>query len=450
MQIPFIGDGVASRFLKRSPEKLINLYPVIHEGNIFSASLMGTPGFRIFADINNARIRMIHVMDGVLYCLAGERFYRVDSDGSSFQKGVIPGTTRPRAADNGTQLVMPVGDGYIYNKTLDSVAQITDPDYEQSTSCCFVGQYISFVKENSGEFLLSAFQDASDIDALDFATSEAAPDDLIANQRFKGTQWLIGTDSTEVWYVTAESFPMNPVPGHYWDVGCIAKYSVDSNENYIAWLGNDRQIYASTGGQPQVISDEDMAYQLSKLSVVDNAEGFLYTMEGHTFYQITFQTDKKTFVYDFQTQRWHERQSGQTRHRASMYAYVYGKHIIADYQTGKLYEWSLDFGDEDTARITRECITPGVHNNGEVIRFPRIELMAETGVTPLNDDEDVVQVRWSDTGADWGEWVNMPYGARGERFTRLKLHGCGSSKERYHHLRTTTKGQVNWLSLVKT
>lgn len=447
MQIPFIGEGLASRFLKRSPERLINLYPVMHQGSIYPASLMGTPGYRIFSKINNAKIRMIHAMDGVLYCLAGERFYRVDSDGRTYQKGVVPGTTRPRASDNGTQLVMPVGDGYIYNKTTDVVAEITDPDYEQSTSCCFVGQYISFVKDNSGEFILSNFADASSIEALDFATAEAAPDDLIANQRFKGTQWLLGTDSTEVWYLTAESFPMNPVPGHYWDIGCIAKYSVASNENYIAWLGKDKQVYVSTGGQPVPVSTESTAYQIDKLSIVNDAEGFIYTQEGHTFYQLTFPTEKRTFVYDFGMQRWHERKSGESRHRASMHVNVYGKNIIADFQTGNLYEMSLDYGDENTSRIVRECITPGVHNDGEMIRFSRLELMAETGVTPLNDPESVVQVRWSDTGADWGNWVNMDYGERGERLTRLRLHSCGSSRERYHHLRTSTKGQVNWLAL---
>lgn len=449
MQIPLIGNGSPSRFQKRSPEKLVNLYPVIHPDNLTPVSLAGTPGFRIFSNINNSKIRMLHVMDGVLYCLAGEKFYRVDSDGSHFQKGVVPGTVRPRPANNGTQLAIPVGDIYYYDSAADSVSSFSLPNSAQSNSAAFVGQYIAYAQLNSGRFYLSAAGDASSVNALDFANAESSPDDVVANHRFKGQHWLLGLDSTEVWYITGESFPLNPVPGMAWDVGCAAKHSIASDRKYIAWLSNEKQMVASLGGEPQVISTENTDYQISNLSRIDDAEGLMYTEEGHTFFQLTFPEANKTIVHDFKTGHQHERQSSQNRHRASMHAYAYNKHIIADFQTGKLYEWSLDYYDEDTARITRECITPGVHSNGDVIRFPSIELQAETGVTPLNDPEDVVQVRWSETGADWGSWVNMPYGKQGERFTRLRLHGCGSSKERYHHLRTSTKGKVNWLGLIK-
>ena len=60
MRIPLIGSGLRSRSLKLSPEIMVNAYPEIHSGKLSEASISGTAGKRIFADLGNAPIRMMH------------------------------------------------------------------------------------------------------------------------------------------------------------------------------------------------------------------------------------------------------------------------------------------------------------------------------------------------------------------------------------------------------
>ena len=429
MELPLIGRGVQGRNRRISPSLLVNVYPEIHQGKLSNASLAGTAGLKQFADLGSDPIRSLHEVNGVLYALAGTTLYNVSSTGEATAiTGSIPTTIKPKADDNGTQIVYPIGDGYVYDLSGNTVTQITDPDYLSSTSCAFIGQYISFIADGTGEFFISAFQDATDFDALDFATGESDPDINIANHQFQGNQWLFGTKTVEVWYLSGEAFPMNPYSNGKYNIGCGARLSVASNEDYIVWVTNNRRIYASTGGKPVAISSPEIEYQLSLLNAINDGEGFIYSEEGHTFYQVSFA--ELTLVYDFTTQWWHEKRSNYGRHYAAQHVYVYGKNLVSDYRNGKIYHLSLDHGDDAGDIIIREGVLPPIFFDGKG-SLNRLEMTAEMGITPNGADDNYFEIRWSPEGGDWSNWTRKPLGKEGQTLKRLDWNSFPSAPSTY-------------------
>jgi hypothetical protein len=178
------------------------------------------------------------------------------------------------------------------------------------------------------------------------------------------------------------------------------------------------------------------------MTSVSDGEGFIYTEEGHTFYQLSFNNANRTLVYDFTTQYWHERKSGQNRDLASMYQHVYGKHLVGDYKSGKIYEVSLDFYDEAGEEVVREGILPAISTDKDKITQHSLRIFAETGITPYNQDDPQFSLRWSNDGHKWGNWTQKPLGAQGNRNTKLEWTGLGSFEQRYYHWRTNVKAPL--------
>lgn len=444
-QLPLVGRGIRSRSLRLSPGLLINAYPEAHPGKLSNASISNTPNLQLFKAIDSNPIRAFHEVKGIPYALVGTKLYELEANGNPIDRGDIPGTFRPKVDDNGKQIVFPVGDkAYVYTIATQTVSEITDADYTPSESCCFVGRYIDFTRKNTGIHYLSAIDDATDIDALDFAEAEAVPDNLIANHQFQSNAWLFGTKSTEVWFVDVTAFPLTRYQNGAYNVGCGARLSIASNEDVIIWLTNNRRVYLSNGGKPVPISDPDMEYELGQLSSVADGEAFIYTEEGHTFYELSFTQANRTFVYDLTENYWHERQSSGGRHLASFHVKAYGKHLVGDYQTGNIYEMSLDHNDENGSLVIRQGIIPPISSDSAPITINKLQLIAETGITPLNEpeDENGIQLRWSENGEDWGNWIFRPFGAKGKRNTKLTWDGLGAKSDWYFQWRTSIKAPV--------
>jgi hypothetical protein len=437
MQIPLIGRGVQGRSRRLSPAVLVNVFPETHEGKLSDASLSGTGGLQQFADLGD-RIRMMHEVGDTLYALAGDTLYEVDSNGNATAHGTVPGIIDPKADDNGLQIAIPVSDGYVFDINAETVSQITDPDYQASSSAAFISQYVSFIENGSGRFFISEFLDVTDFDSLNIATGESDPDVAVANHQFQGNHWLLNTKTCEVWYYSGEAFPLNPYSNGKYNVGCGARLSVASNEDFIVWVTNNRRVYASTGGKPMPISSPEVEYALSQLETVSDGVGFIFTEEGHTFYQVSFAD--LTLCYDFTTQWWFERRSGDTgegqdgRHLAQHHTYVYGKNLVSDYRNGKIYHMSLDYGSDAGVPIVRQGILPPLFI-GDREPIHTLKLTSETGITPINEPEAQFELRYSPEGGDWSNWMPQGLGREGQTLRRLEWHGLPSMQSMYFHWR---------------
>lgn len=375
--IPFATMTASGRSQSLTAERLINLYPEqAPTGARGQIVLRGTPGLAPFSTVGNGPIRALHVMGAALYAVSGTELYSLDSDGNETLLGSVPGTGAVHTADNGSQLVLvrDNGDGYVWDGA--TLAQISDPDYSPANSCAFLNQYIVFAKIGSGQFFTSALLDAKSYDALDFATAEARPDNIVQVFVHNNTIWLFGEGTTEVWWNTgAAAFPFERVSGGIIEIGCVAN-SAATVDAAVHWLGDDGVVYMATGYQPKRISTHAIEYLIRDRT---NPRAWTYKDEGHAFYVLGF--DEGSVVYDATTGLWHERESFTVgRWRADSYARAYGKHLVGDYVIGRIYEMSLSNYADGANDLQRRAISTPLDGGGDYITLPAVQVEFEHGI----------------------------------------------------------------------
>lgn len=100
------------------------------------------------------------------------------------------------------------------------------------------------------------------IDALNFATAERAPDPLISVRVVGDQFWLLGTSTTEVWYLSGDAAaPFQRVQARLFDRGVWEGTDVQINDTVIV-VDPDGVVYAISGGGPQRISNHSIEQRI--------------------------------------------------------------------------------------------------------------------------------------------------------------------------------------------
>jgi hypothetical protein len=276
----------------------------------------------------------------------------------------------------------------------------------------FLGGYFIAAAPDSKQFNTSDLYDGKNWDPLDFDIKASYPDNIGSVLADHDELWLLGESTTEVWgpnqnITVANTFPFAQNPTASMPVGIAAPASAASSRQGPVWIGADLRgqpvCYRSQGFQPVRVSDHAVESAWGGYSTIADAEAFIYELDGHEFYQVTFPTADATWVYDFTASQqlgrpmWHERQSWDGsalhRHRARCHAFVWGKHWVGDYSTGAIYEMSsAQFTD---AGQTIFCIRTFQHLCQERLRefFHRLQVDLETGAAAIT-----VKLEWSNDG----------------------------------------------------
>lgn len=406
------------------------------------ARLVGAPGIASTATLGTGPGRGLHVMAGVLYGVSGTTLYSV-SGGTATSLGTIPGTDRVSMADNGSQLVIVAnGSGYVYEA--GTLAAITDPDFRPAEVVDFCDNFMLFVESDSGRFFSSDLADATAYDALDFATAEGAPDNLVTLIVDHRQVILFGERATEIWYNSgATGFPFERVPSGFIEQGCIAKYSVAKIDNGVFWLADDLTVRRLQGDTPQIISQHGVEEAIRKYAVVSDAEAFTYTLDGHLCYVLTFPTANATWVYDITTQEWHERET----YEADAWdvvdaAYLAGRVYVQRRTTGAVGLLSPDTYAEWGENFRKEWTYGNAYAMNARVLHKRLELVAETGVGSLTTAPEVWLEYSNDGGATWSVPAARDLGLEGQR-KRVFWNRLGSGRDRVYRMRVSDAVRLN-------
>ena len=309
MKLPFLGGSYEGRSKSINAQQSVNLFPVYdeHEGKEVIA-MYGTPGLVIFCDTGGTIVRRLHVMGDYMYAVVGASVFEITAAGVATSLGVITTSTgNVSMADNGTQLLIVDGTANGHIVTAGNLADITDTDFVASTSCVFFDGYFVVSENDSGRIWISAPYNGMAWDALDFATAEAAPDNLVGIATTRQNIWLFGELSVEVYYNAGDpDFPFQRVPGVVLDIGCASVGSMCEVEGVLYWLTHKNTIARNNGYKYDIISTPAINYQISTYSTVDSATSYTYTLEGRTFYVINFPEEPKTWAFDVKNNQWHE------------------------------------------------------------------------------------------------------------------------------------------------
>ena len=181
---------------------MVNLFPeAIPEGSGGKEAgfLLRCPGLRLLTTVGSGPIRGLWVTNGVGYVVSGSEFYSLSTSYTATLLGTVTGSGPVSMADNGTQIFIACNpDGFIYNISTAVFGQITDPDFPGAGSVGYLDGYFVFNEPNSQKFWVTAILDGTNIDALDFASAEGYPDNVIALIVDHREIFLFGNTSVEV------------------------------------------------------------------------------------------------------------------------------------------------------------------------------------------------------------------------------------------------------------
>lgn len=418
-----------------SSERLVNLYAEIAPPQSpFRGMLVGTPGLKEWKDLGQFEpIYGSIVLGNFMYVVCGLNVYKISKTKTTTLIGTLGGTPdRVMMTNNRTQITILTsnGDSYYYDTGTDTFAKITDADYQSASSVTTLNGYTIFSVLESDQFFISALNDTTSYSALDFATAESLPDNLVRVFAINNELWLFGDTTIEIWGNTGNAtFPFERIRGTYIEVGTQAKYSVVNDQEGIFWLGDDNSIYQGIGYQAKRISTNPIEYAIDGYSTKSDAFASFYIQEGHRFYCLTFPSVDKTWCYDTTTGLWHERSSRNPttleteRWLINSLSYFAGLNLVGDKNTGKIYELDLDTYTEDGTEIIAEVITATVFKGFARMHSNRLTLIMDTGVgidgSGQGDDPQIMLQTSSDGGKTYSEEMWQPIGPIGTYETEV-------------------------------
>ncbi len=443
--LPMTGGFYTSRSRPISSQECSNLYVHVNEGGGLSQeSLFGTPGITQLAtsggvlEVN----RSSHVMAGISYFVNGANLYRLTrtTSGSGIDSfaldslGAISGSGRVSMTDNGTQLMVlvPGGNGYIWNEGTSTFTQITDPDFTANGNpqhVVYIDGYF-LITTDSKKFIISALNDGLSYNALDFGSAEADPDDIVAPVVVNNQLYICGGETLELFRnaaaTTGAGFPFIRVDGGVVSTGVFAAFSVVNAAGTFFFIGGDAndepRIFVFSGGDAIVISTDAIDSLLEELTDTQLGDVFswTYTQNGTTF--IGWTLPSTVVVYDTKSKRWHERKSfdviddvsNEFRWRANSVIKAYGRILVGDNQDGRVGALDLDVYDEYGQNILRTLATIPFSNVGNAIRVPSIELTVESGVGNDIDESPLISMERSLDGKTWSPRRERKIGKKGQ------------------------------------
>lgn len=445
--IPLLGQQSTSRLTQVNDQQTINLYPLVSDLTAKSQlSLLSTPGLSKITTVGTGpgRANMVRWKSN-LYGISGNTLFKMDSS------NVITIITNSLNTSSGwctmtggrTHLGIVDGtNGYYTDGT--TLTQITDADFPNGTThITYLDGYFIVYKPSTDEFYISASEDITSWSALNFASAQANPDNLYAIIAIEKDLYCFGDETIQVFYNSGSpDFPFDPYPNTI-KYGIEAQFSLVKDETGLYCLaikpGGGLVVVKIVGFQGQVLSSPEMTWTINQLTTTSDAIGSIYDMKGVPYYILTFPSDDVTYAFNTQNGMCHRLKSyGIGRHRALGYGSLLTRQYCMDYTNAKLYELDFSTYSEDSAVIERYRRSQMIHHNNQRILFKEILLDIKTGVGNANDLTPVVELRWSDDGANtWSSWFSRSIGAQGEYTTRVKYNQLGMSRNRIFEFRCT-------------
>lgn len=383
-----VGGAYADDALPWSSQDCVNYIPVPaeKEGTRSREMLRCLPGYNLFCDLGtNKPIRGARNVEGRLFVVSGTTLFQVNADGSSTERGTIPGVTRCSLSHNqitgGNEVVISNGQGgYVYDTAANTLEQITDDGFAGAISFDFVDGYILGIEPARRFAFTSDLAAATSYNTLDRYEAEGSPDLLVGQAVTHREWWLMGERTIEPFVNTgAATGTFQRSQGTVIEVGLAATHAVAIMDNSVFWLGSDGIVYRANGYTPQRISTHAIEQAIARCNM---AQAFAFTFEdrGHKVFYLTF-PDGHTWGYDAATGEWHRRKShGLDRWRINTLVKWNNKWIAGDFSNGRLYQLGWDVQDEAGEVLERRRVTGVTHDNQNALIINGLELAVDTGI----------------------------------------------------------------------
>ena len=454
MKIPFVGSSATARSLNANAERSVNCFLEyqIQDGVSRPVALYGTPGLMLRATLATTPVRGGIKSGSYVYWVAGNKVYRMDSAYTATALTGTIGTSSGQVgmATNGTEVLIVDGNkGWLVTGT--TLAEITDVDFPDTvTRCAYQDGYFLVVGDATQKVYWNETPGSGSAwNGLDFGSAEGAPDNLVGIISDHRELWLPGTESMEIWINTGDAdAPFQRSGNTFIEQGCAAGGTLKAMNNTVYWLGQGKDgqgiVFKAEGYSPRRISDHALETAIAGYSTISDAFAFCWQMAGHSFYALTFPTADATWLYDAATEKWFEwawRDPADNefhRHRSNCCVFFNGKHLVGDWETGKVYSLEpntyTDAGDPLKMLRRTQCL----NDEGSRLFYESVEIDMETGVANADEDDPQVMLRYSnDGGHTWSNEKLKSIGQTGQYGKRVKFGPTGAGRNRVWELSIT-------------
>lgn len=467
-KMPLIGGMYEARSVIASAQRCVNLYAEKNaEDSPYPFTYYPTPGLtQLIAGPNASARCAFTASNGQLYEVIGDMVYATSPLWVRSFLGTIGAGTNPVSmADNGMCVLLVDGtpNGYGIDMVNNAFAQVQGQggafygadrvDYVDTFFVLNVPGtnqwYVSLSNVTLSNLTGTTSPDttAAAFDPLDIAAKTGNPDPIQAVIVMHREPWVIGTETSEVWYDAGNpNFSFQAIPGVFIEHGCCAKYSLAKQDLSVYWLSQDRQGNAIVlmGNQyaAKRISTHAIEQVIQDYAVISDAIGLTYQQLGHTYYVLTFPTADATWVYDVAEGLWHERvwldaNGIEHRIRPNTVAACYGTIVAADWETGALYRWDKDAYTDNGQPIICRRGFPIEQMFNRRVEYSRLIIDMDAGEveTTLAADEPKISLRYSDDrGKNWGNPVVTGIGATGDYGRSILFSQLGQARNRVFEL----------------
>lgn len=397
MQYPGIVSGT---YQAKNPvaasERTVNWYvePLPASGKN-AACLLPIPGEKVFMLNTFSPGRALFEVGGRVFAVCGPDLVEVLSDGSRLHRyAALAPDPFPAVllhnTDGGNQLFIVSGQQlYVMDLTVSAPAPVVTPG-PVDDAAMVDGYILTLDRTDSTVYQSDKYSSLITGDA--FFQRSAESDRWVAIARHEREVWVFGERTTEVW-ANDGGFPLAfaAIPAGRIAHGIAAPWSKCSVGGALLWLSQTAQgtgeVVLAAGLQARVVSDYSFAQKVQKYSRIDDAIGWAYQTDSHTWYVLEFPTERVTWAYDLTTKVWAERgewdsaQGRYTEWRPRYHVYAFGKHLCLHGSTGDVLE--LDDATRTHAsgnpiRLYREA--PPLFSERKMVFYPQIEVHVETGL----------------------------------------------------------------------
>lgn len=405
--------------------------------------IQGIPGTTAFATATSSPQKVAIKFQHELYCVSGASLTRVDSTGVVTGIWGLPASENVDIAQNTHQLAILIEPNlYVFDGS--TLAQVTDPDFlsRGAKRMAVMDNYGGFIEPRSGRWFICDLNDFTVYDPLDFATAEAKPDDLVSIESNNTQFVLFGEESGEMWdNIGGSGFPFQRNPNGFFETGCGAPDSTVTVDNTCYWIDPDRLARRLEGNIARRVSHEGVEQAWQDYPTIADAKALTYVRDGHTFVVFTFPTAGATWVYDINTQEWHERQSyGHDHWRCAWALNCYDKTLIGDTQSGNVAAMDPRSYTEWGQTLLREATTGAITAQGRDLVHGLVELDLDVGNAPLMGQGSAPEIMMDvsdDGGVTFRARSNRSLGATGQYKKKVGWPRNGTSNERVYRFRVT-------------
>lgn len=420
MEIRFGVQDAPHRSKPVASQRMVNCYleaPL--PGSKSPAPVVSSYGISQFANLTD--LKGGNTIAGVPYVQTATGLYSLSSAGTATLLATNSASGDAIVEGDGISVLVQADQkAWIYDGTL---TQITDADFPTPAWMGYVDGYFPTIEKDSGRFYINTTPFVpQNWDALDFATAEGNPDNLLWGLIDHREVILFGQETTEIWYNSGDAtFPFERVPNGFIEIGIFSARAAGKLNDTVFFLGSDGIAYQLNGYQPIPISHVPFSQAID--GYTKDCRVMTWHEAGHPL--VAFKFPEACWVYDLSTQLWHNRQTyGSDTWDVDWVIRAYGQYLTGGSTVGKLVP---DVFTEYGGIMRAQCTSAAIADRNALLSHDRLELLFETG------NEGTVMLRFSDNGGrTWSNEKTASLGATGEYGTRVLFHRLGSSRDRVY------------------